>query len=178
VKTYSSILDDQQIQILKGCIGKNIQIINSPGAELKYGSNYISSYDNFSILLNSDSFLIIKNFWLETEEYNDYWKLTFETSDTPEGLNYNVEDRCFVGPFFSFNLPRALVINRIEVHVKSEQIGEEQIQFDYGVIFYLEDEISLAFFPMESIADGIEMNLEKDQIKQAIRNCSIRLEIS
>lgn len=174
MKQYSAHLDEQQIEILKNCIGKQIQSVNSPGAENRYNSTYIGSYYSFSISIDTDFFLLIKNVWLETDVYNDYWKLIIERDDKPEGIVYNIKQRSYSRPHFTYHLPRALRLEKIEIYQKAELIGEEQIQFDYAVLFRLEDDITLAFFPMESIANGIEMNTNKEHINQALHDCSLR----
>lgn len=178
MKHYSAHLDEQQIKILRSCIGKQIQSVNSPGAENHYDSSYIGTYYSFSISINNDFFLLIKNVWLETDVYNDYWKLIIKRDDKPEGIVYNNKQRSYSGPHFTYHLPRALRLHKIEIYEKTELLGEEQIQFDYAVLFHLEDDILIAFFPMDSIADGIEMYSNKEHINQALYDCSLRKVIS
>ncbi|AZS16630.1 hypothetical protein [Paenibacillus lutimineralis] len=174
MKQYSAQLEEQQIEILRNCIGKQIQFVNSPGAENRYNSTYIGSYYSFSISIDNDFFLIFKNVWLETDVYNDYWKLIVECGDKPDGIIYNIKQRSYSGPHFTYHLPQALRLEKIEIYQKTELIGEEQVHFDYAVLLHLEEDITLAFFPMESIADGIEMNTNKEHINQALNDCSLR----
>jgi hypothetical protein len=108
------------------------------------------------------------------DQYNDYWKLTIERNVRPEGITYNVDKRCYSGPYSTYHLQRALLIRKVEIYEKTEVIGEEQLKYDYGIVFYLEDDITLVFFPMESIADAIEMNVNKEHINQALNDCSLR----
>ncbi|BCG60796.1 hypothetical protein [Paenibacillus sp. URB8-2] len=174
IKTYTSFLNKEQIMILKSYIGRTVQIINSQ--ERKPDTNRLILVHTIILAfkLNQTFFKIIKNEWLETEHYNYYWKLTIERSTKPEGINYDSNRKCYFGPHYSFNLPRSLKVNKIEIYDRAETIGEEIIRFDYGIIFYLEEQITMAFFPMKSIADGIKMNLDKDSIEDAISECSLR----
>lgn len=173
---YKAHLPDSQLEILRCLLGKIIFDIWSPALELH---RQIISADNLSLALKGKSdFINVRNEWLETNEGEHYWRLSFEQSDKPEGLSYERHGRT---GFLAFDFRASCIrlnkmspIENVKVFEANEKNDDETISYDQAVLFRQQNGEQFCITAQQSIADRLDFSQNETDIELLLQDCSLR----
>ena len=163
--TYKAHLPDSQLKVLRRLVGQVIFDIWSPALDVRH---QLISAVNLSLALEGErDFINVKNEWLETNDGDDYWRLSFEQSGKPEGLSYET-DETIGSPVVDFRascirLNKMSPVENIEIFKANEENDDEAIFYDHAVLFRQQNGEQFCIAVQQSIADMLEFSQnEKD----------------
>jgi hypothetical protein len=173
---YESHLPETQLKILRRLVGKIIYDVWSPVLEVH---RQLISAVSLSLALEGErDFINVKNEWLETNDGDDYWRLSFEQSDKPEGLSYET-DKTIGSPVFDsrascIRLNKLSPIENVEVFEANEQNDDETISYDHAVLFRQQNGERFCIAVQQSIADMLEFSQNEADIELLLQGCKLR----
>lgn len=168
MELFEAILSDNEILILKQQLGKEFLYVLSPSIDIKLDENFYLFYEDISLKVGKE-FLVISNEWLESENYEDYWKLSVKIQDYPEKINYR--DKVLSGSHSSINIKGSPIISKITIYSKKQEIAGENIYYDEAIVINTNDGQKFCFSPMHSIADALEIRWRSDEINELLVDC-------
>ena len=174
--SIKELLGETSVSYLEELIGVNIFLFHSPS--LKIDADDVVVSRSFSIKSNN-VWYNFSNIWKESANDNTYHKLVLEKAEKPKSILYDIEKKEIHEPCSSivFNAEKA-VISKIEVYVAEDESEEENIQYDYGLVFHYYNQNRLSINVLEeSIADELELLRTKDQIERRYKEKKLRLEL-
>jgi hypothetical protein len=166
---YTAYISEDQISDLKKLFKENVYIIYSPWLAVS-GSKYEGV--GYSINLDNDKWINIKNVWKETPDDNSYWELDIELSDDPYEIQ--ISENRFLKPVSSIFLGGKENISKIEIYEYTYFSEKEIIAYDKAIVFYKETS-RFCISVLESVADCLIFNSEDKNIESEIANCNLRM---
>jgi len=174
--TFEAHLPESQLKILRHLLGKVIFDIYSPALDVDH---QIISVVSLSLALEGErDFINVKNEWLETENDDDYWRLSFEQSDNPEGLSYETDETigvlCFDSRASCIRLNKMSPIEKVEVFEANEENDDEVMSYDHAVLFHQQNGEQFCIAVKQSIADMLEFSRNEKDIQLLLQGCKLR----
>ncbi|GAA0491590.1 hypothetical protein GCM10008986_17180 [Salinibacillus aidingensis] len=174
MKIFRERLSDEELSILKGMIGLELNGILSPKVDTKYGSQTYTLDDSASFSLNQlqkKSYVIFTNHHKETDMGDDYWKLSVEELKHPKNIGYENDEYGYgyalTGNFAGIHIWST--INKIEIYTVDLSEYEEKLEYDAVLVFHFENGLKIA---MSHLVFLIEISSDPEKINQMTENCS------
>ncbi len=156
---YNATLTEVDYETLSICIGKKIYQVYAPFIQFEDG---IVSSISFSVHLGS-GWLNFNSNWLSTPNDISYYKLETFRDDSPLGIDYNKKDNELLKPSsYLFNRGRSgQEIQKIEVYSKREKWQDEEIIYDFMILFYANNGLRFCINILEEISEFLECTIEE-----------------
>jgi hypothetical protein len=171
---FQAILDDRSVEVLSLFIGEKLYQVHFPFVEVE---DKITTAPSLSFRVN-DIWVNISNSLLETDKDNDYYELAIEASDAPKDIAYEVSDpKQLKHPVSSFLFNRGTdnqEVEKIEIYSKNEVWDEEEMSYDFAIIWQAKNGFSLCINVLESPTEQIEITTDEELIQRTIDGCKLR----
>ena len=116
--------------------------------------------------------------WIETQEYNDYFRLAVRIQNAPEGIKIT-ETGSLVEPSQILLVPAAAVtaIEVLAVDYLGLGAKYEQVSYDHAIRFLRQDGRHFCIAAEPSIAGHLEFTEDAAAMAKILEACAIRLRI-
>jgi len=174
MRTYHESLSNQDLDILRGMIGVELNGILSPEVSTRIGSSTytLGMSASFSFLpIQKDRFVTITNHHRETEGYDDYWKIVIEERTHPKDIGYEKNDigGALIGNLAMINIWST--ITKITIYNYDVADEEEHLSYDAVLLFHFENGLQIGMAPSAIL---IEITCDEDEIEKMIEGCCER----
>ena len=180
MKKYQEHIGKEGEKILKSAIGKQIQVLWSPGFTLDLDHPNIVT-NSLSIGLDSKEYLIIDNDWYDTpNNYLDIYTMEVSLSDEPAGIEVTKKEsggNIIHYPVSSLCLGKSSSIATIKVFEIIEELEEESVEFDAGILFIREDNLQFFVTPERTISGALEIISNITEIESNIESMRERVKL-
>ncbi|MGP4081731.1 hypothetical protein ACTWQL_17635 [Pseudalkalibacillus sp. R45] len=166
MREYNSLMKDEELDFFIQAVGLELKCIESNSVSFYLNLNE-GSYSFYEPLL-----LQIDNYFLrldccekETDDYEEYYHITCKKQDTPEPLQYEMnENNTFeyaVQPHSIISIFNKII--RVTIYTKEFQTENEQIVYDSSLIFDLDNGKRICLSPQPVM--GFELTFDQQKMK-------------
>lgn len=173
---FKAIISHEELDNLRKLLEKVIYILYSPAIQVEKNATISTS---LSIHIE-DEWINFTNSWLETPHDIGYYKLNIGIDRYPVNIQYSREKNTFEYPVSSFVFNRGVAdqtVKKIEVYCKDETWDNENIIYDFAIIFHIENGLRLSVSVLEDISEQLECSTDTSIIESMMTVCRLRYTI-
>lgn len=174
-RAYSAHISDDDVGVLRCLLGFGVYEIYSSSLR---ADRALLTAPSFSISLGRGLWAVVRSEWIETQEYNDYFRLTVRTQNAPEGIKIT-EGGGLVEPSQILLVPAAAVtaIEVLAVNYLGPGPKHERVSYDYAIRFLRRDGRHFCIAAEQSIAGHLEFTEDGAVMAKILEGRTIRLRI-